>query len=69
MKKRFVNSRRSRKGAKSFDPNSEYIQDAVEQFLKSGGKINYLQPDESTLKNSWVTSDGVSDVDEFLIGQ
>lgn len=69
MKKRFLNQRKARKGAKSFDPNSEYIQDAVEQYLRSGGKINRLEPDETSLDSAWVTSDVSSDVDEFLIGQ
>jgi len=69
MKTGFVNKRRSRKGSISFNPNRQFIAEAVQEYLEKGGKINQLKPDENTLKNSWMISDLSSEVDEFLIGQ
>jgi energy-coupling factor transporter ATP-binding protein EcfA2 len=68
MKTRFISKRRSRKGSVSFNPNRQFIAEAVQEYLKQGGKINQLKPDENTLKNSWMIKDVNSDVDEFLIG-
>ena len=69
MKQQFISRGSSRKGAKSFNPNSQFIQDAIQEYLKNGGKINQLQPDDSSLKKTWMATDISSDVDEFLIGQ
>lgn len=40
-------TRKSRRGDKPFEPNSDFIQDAVSQFLKTGGRITrYAEQDE-----------------------
>ncbi|MBU2645369.1 hypothetical protein KKI24_11745 [bacterium] len=69
VKKPFVNKRRSRKGTISFDPNRQYIEEAIAAYLKNGGKINHIKADEKSFENSWMINDVSSDVDEFLNGQ
>lgn len=68
MKKKFVNKRRSR-GAVSFNPNRQYIEDAIQQYLKEGGEINHIEVDEKAFESSWMLNDVSSEVDEFLSGQ
>ncbi|MCP4756046.1 MAG: hypothetical protein GY866_34730 [Proteobacteria bacterium] len=69
MKNTFRNKRRGRKKSTSFKPNHQFIVEATEEFLKKGGRIDHLQPDEESFKNSWGINDVSSEVDDFLIGQ
>ncbi len=61
--------RQSRFGSVKYNPSRVDIAKATEEFLKTGGQINQLQPDERTFKQSWVNVDVSSDVDDFLLGQ
>lgn len=54
--------------ARRFKPNSDFIQKAVEDYLKNGGKIRRIEIDEKSFENSWMINDVSSDVDEFLNG-
>ena len=51
----------------SFNPDSQFIADAVQEFLKNGGKIKQLenQPD-ATDPDSWPNFDDNKEADEFL---
>ncbi len=69
MKKKFVNRRRTRKGALSFRPDRQYVEQAVAAFLEEGGKINHIEANEKSFESSWMINDVSSDVDEFLNGQ
>ena len=60
--------RRQRRGSVSFNPDRQYVASAVEDFLKSVGKIDVLKPDETSLKTSMNRHDGSLDADEFLLG-
>jgi hypothetical protein len=60
--------RRNRKGSISFNPDRQFIAGAVEDFLRNGGKIEQLKPDESSFKHSMNRHDGSLDADEFLLG-
>ena len=64
-----INRRQIRVGTVKYNPSHDDISDAMEEFLKKGGKINQLKPDERTFKQSWMTVDVSSDVDDFLLGQ
>ncbi|MCG8339083.1 MAG: hypothetical protein MJE63_31620 [Proteobacteria bacterium] len=68
MKNSIRIKRRNRKGSVSFNPDSQFIETAVNDFLKNGGKIEQLKPDESSFKHSMNRHDGSLDADEFLLG-
>ena len=68
MKNSIRIKRRNRKGSVSFNPDSQFIATAVNDFLKNGGKIEQLRPDESSFKHSMNRHDGSLDADEFLLG-
>ncbi len=69
MNKKFVNKRRSRKGSVSFDPNRQFIEEAMQEYLKSGGRIDHIEVDEKAFEKSWMINDVGSEVDDFLNGQ
>ena len=68
MKSNSKIKRRQRKGSVSFNPDRQFISSAVEDFLNKGGKIERLEPDESSFKMSMNRHDGSLDADEFLLG-
>ncbi len=68
MKNSIRIKRRNRKGTVSFNPDRKFIATAVDDFLKKGGKIEQLRPDESSFKHSMNRHDGSLDADEFLLG-
>ena len=59
-----------RKRTISFDPNHEFISDAVNSFLKQGGKIKQLQAGKVNMKDSlndsWIEVEDNTEADEFL---
>lgn len=56
-----------RKRHLSFDPNREYIENAVEDYLKNGGKIKVLEAQkDSQSAVDWIASDDNLEADEFL---
>lgn len=60
--------RRNRRGSVSFNPDSQFIANAVNDFLKKGGKIEQVKPDETSFKHAMDRHDGSLDADEFLLG-
>jgi hypothetical protein len=59
--------RRRRKGRHlSFDPNSEFIAQAVDDFLKGGGEITQLESRKIKNPESWIAIDDNLEADEFL---
>lgn len=67
--KKFVNKRRARKGSVSFNPNRQFIEEAMQEYLKEGGQINQIEVDEKAFEQSFMINDVGSEVDEFLAGQ
>jgi hypothetical protein len=58
---------RRRRRHLSFDPNSQYIANAVEEYLKGGGKITHLEAQtENSNRDSWLKLDDTQEADEFL---
>jgi len=55
----------------SFNPNHEFILDAVEQFLNQGGKITRLQANKvdirEKLDDTWMELEDNTEADEFLV--
>ena len=64
-----INRRQTRTGSVKYNPSHDDVSAALEEFLNKGGKIDKLEPDEKTFKNSLLAVDVSSDVDEFLLGQ
>jgi hypothetical protein len=55
----------------SFNPNREFISDAVEQFLSRGGKITRLQANKIDIREkleetTWIDLEDNAEADEFL---
>lgn len=46
--------------------NREFVADAVEDYLKRGGKITEIKPDDRDLKEILAIKDSVTDLDEIL---
>lgn len=68
MKKNSIRiARRHRRGAVSFNPDRQFVANAVDEFLKKGGKIETLQPDERSYKDAMNRREGSTDADEFLL--
>lgn len=67
MKPNRINSKHRRKRHLSFNPNHEFIAEAVEEYLKNGGKIEKLknQPDKAE-QSAWLAVEDNSEADEFL---
>ena len=61
--------RRGRKAKKrtSFNPNREYVQDAVNEFLKDGGTITKIEMDEKAYQAFIKLRDAAAD--DFLNGR
>ena len=67
MKPKKPPGRRRKRRHLSFDPNSEFIAQAVEEYLKGGGKITQLGSSKP-VKNAenWIAIDDNLEADEFL---
>lgn len=66
--KKFINKRRFKKGLVKFKPSSEFLQQAVNEYLANGGKITKLVFDEKSFKDFIATNESPTAVDEFLNG-
>ena len=67
MKPQSMPSKYRRRRHLSFDPNHEFIADAVEQYLKTGGEIKVLEPKQEADKQAfWLVADDNLEADEFL---
>jgi hypothetical protein len=50
-----------------FNPNHEFVANAVEEFLKDGGKIEKIEMSDDKFSKFSETDDGLKEVNEFLI--
>ena len=67
MKPKLSKSTQRRRRHLSFNPNSQFIAEAVEEYLKGGGKITQLEAqDEKNRQDSWMMIDDTKEADEFL---
>ncbi len=67
MRKSIRIARRHRRGSVSFNPDRQFVSNAVEEFLKQGGKIEQLKPDERSFRQTMSRHEGSLDADEFLL--
>ena len=58
--------RRSKKKSVSFNPNRKYINSAVDEYLKNGGKITRIEIDDEAYQAFIKMRDAAAD--EFLRG-
>jgi hypothetical protein len=67
MKPRLSKPIRRRRRLFSFDPNSQFIANAVEEYLKSEGKITQLEAQsENGSQDNWLSVDDTKEADDFL---
>ncbi len=67
MKTKVTKPIRRRRRHLSFDPNSQFIAEAVKEYLKGGGKITQLEAQsESGSKDDWLNVDDTKEADDFL---
>ncbi len=67
MKPKKSPGRRRKRRHLSFDPNSEFIAQAVEEYLKGGGKITQLGSSKPAKnQENWIAIDDNLEADEFL---
>lgn len=59
-------SKRGRRTRKQVKISREFIDNAVEEYLKNGGKITELKPVERSLSEIMAGRDSVENVDEIL---
>ncbi|MCG8335702.1 MAG: hypothetical protein MJE63_14385 [Proteobacteria bacterium] len=59
-------SKRGRRTRKQVKISREFIDNAVEEYLKNGGKITELKPVERSLSEIMAGKDTVENVDEIL---
>ncbi len=63
-----IKKRRQKRGNVSFNPDSQFVSKAIDDFLNGGGEIVQIQADEKTFQQSIMINDGSLDADEFLLG-
>jgi len=68
MEKMVIGSKIRKKAKKGFNPNHKFVANAVEEFLKNGGKIEKIIPDGDNLQEFVNQTRNSIDVDEFLRG-
>ncbi len=68
MRKSITKSRK-RKKTKGFDPNREYLNDAVKDYLDRGGKIKKIVDVSDELDQIRGFQGNSLPVDQFLLGQ
>lgn len=67
MKAKLTKPLRRRKRHLSFNPSHQDIADAVDEYLKQGGKITQLEAQQDRSKDdTWLTAEDTKDADEFL---
>ena len=59
--------RRRKKGTPGFKPDSKFIAEAVEEYLKKGGEIEKVKLNKKDFQN-FVKGNDVRDTDDFLNG-
>ncbi len=69
MKNNSITNTKSKRGRKTRNQvkiSREFIDNAVEEYLKNGGKITELKPVERSLSEIMAGRDTVENVDEIL---
>ncbi len=66
--KKWTYKRKARKNSIPFNPNRVVIADAVEEYLRSGGKITKVIVDEKSYNDFISINEMPSAADEFLNG-
>ena len=67
MKPKLSKTTQRRRRHLAFNPNSQFIAEAVEEYLKGGGKITQLEAqDEKNKQDSWMMIDDTKEADDFL---
>lgn len=60
--------RKRRKKKTDFDPNHEFVNSAVQRFLRSGGYIQKVETIDKNYQGFLTGKELVSPADEFLMG-
>lgn len=68
MKGRFIGKRKRNAKSVKFNPNSNYIDDAVSSFLQDGGRITKIVDLEEGMDDFMSHREAVPPADEFLLG-
>ncbi len=61
-----IKRRRKRTGAKQAKISREIVANAVEDYLKKGGKITEVKPNDRNIKDILAIRDSAVDIDEIL---
>lgn len=67
MEKFKTQKRRGRRRSVSFDPNHNYIEKSVEDYLKEGGKITRIERVNGSYQSFVSISESNCSADEFLM--
>ncbi len=66
MKLTYASRRRRKYRHLSFNPNSEFVAEAIEEFLRSGGEITQLESRPEKKQENWIGINDNKEADEFL---
>ncbi|MCP4752989.1 MAG: hypothetical protein GY866_19045 [Proteobacteria bacterium] len=68
MEKNKFQKRRGRRKSVSFNPNHQYVEKSVDEFLKNGGKITRIERINGSYQNFVALNDSSSaSADDFLL--
>lgn len=68
MKQTITKSRKNKK-SKGFNPNRDYLNEAMKDYIERGGKITKIVEVEDDYQNVTSFSDSGTFVDDFLMSQ
>ncbi|PCI30420.1 MAG: hypothetical protein COB67_01875 [SAR324 cluster bacterium] len=68
MAKSFIPRRKRKRKATSFNPNHQFVDSAVEDYLKKGGKIQKIDSIKDSYEGFISLREQVAPADEFLLG-
>ena len=66
MDKNRVFKKRARRRSASFNPNHQYIEDSIQEYLKRGGKITRIERVNGSYENFVSIPDALASADDFL---
>ncbi len=66
--KSFAMGKKRKKRSVSFDPNHGDVKQAMDEYLKQGGKITKMKADEKSYRKYAGLNNPPRDIDEFLKG-
>jgi len=67
MEKFKTQKRRGRRRSVSFDPNHNYVEKSVEEYLKGGGTITRIERINGSYENFVSISEANGSADDFLM--